>query len=1187
MERLVSSQTPTNERSQTNLLLAASFQREYGRSFDSEVIREPREASPVVEEVPQDDDAPSFQRTQPSDRLGKLSKSEKIEAELAKGKKPAKEVFAAFGLDESWTHVAVRLMERPAPGVYVTAKGKARPAGKKQGRPKESRITVFKSLSLVEFLKSTAPPVEEPVQVDTPAVTVAPTPAPAEELSNINAVSDGSTAAHVLQSAEPVGVPPVDAMDFADQTVTADSEEHVPSERVDQPQSSQPPRDTPLEEITTAAVSSTATPTGARETPLSDETKPTTSSLQPRVGYPKSRRSDKDGSVARLRRNIVMTLIEQAGGAFPSSSELWHAFATVWIRKYNHTETPDSRTVKGAVKYLVDAGKLRQLTFSGRNPKGEMVTRSIVMKPDLDPSDPLVTHLQDKMLNSTYYVPKNVELDPNIAKIVRGGSSAVAAAYQKVTPVEPSMTVTLKNKPAFVLALEKRREESLQKRLQKPVRLMGLQRKSKTSKGITSFTRPPRTKKRRIEPALPKQGHEEGTDYDVPRGAMEMTLLKHRVSQPLDRALAEVKRRRVESSTTAETPYRRFVGEIDFISHWERINQNAAESNIPPLSNPFEDAGHLSYVHHTIDEPFEQAPIDGMIQFDVDGAPRRKFRRAPPAVKARRQKRAAAEIMPSEEPEPDHEVFNLPEQYQMPLEYMVPQQLPREYDTFVEPQPEEDVPAILENELQEVATSPPGLDTTKTPMARRRRKGLRDLGPRFIERLRYAIVVVRTIAGGAHGKAVDWHYVARAFPRDDPVLVRQNGKLLMNRDRRQLAQIQEDIRDILLEEYRKPNCSLPHLDFNNLDDYDWDALTTWAATQYYSPSTREVPNLPGSRAQFDRLHEYRVVQTNDHFETIYTPNPAITIAKRESMYAVRPFVHTTSKSKWQRKRDEKDTAKSWILSNIVAKEQTYNSVEAKEKLSQFPSDVIDECVKEFVRDRVIMQENRGRIIPGRNYSLTENFYHAFGRRRAVDIDMLRQAVQTKQTLDDDFERDGFSQVRYTAVDGEAMAIMALAAEGRVRIHPSDPPSNPMGLTEGNYETRGLDKAKFKFQMVVTPDSQRYEYGNPVRETVSTHPIPIVEQDQTALEKPPLWVDINGNVNQDMWQSVVCSVVGILAVRPNIPAQGICEQLQGYLALWDVERTLTWLEEVGLATKVDREGDSMWKAKGYWWLVASS
>jgi transcription factor C subunit 3 len=1148
-----------------------------------------------VEEVPQDDDAPGFQRIPASNRLGKLSKSDKIEAELAKGARPAREVFAAFGLDDSWTHVAVRLMERPGAGVFVTAKGKARPAGKKQGRPKESRIAVFKSTVLVEFLKSTAPPLEEPVEVEPPTVTAAPakttqrTPIPAEESSNLSSDLRGSTDTQpqTLES----GTVLADAIDVADQTVTpAESEQPGLSERVDQTQTAQLPRDTPIEETTAGAISSTtATPARTADTPLSEDIKPTAPLSQPRVAFPKSRRSDKDGSVARLRRSIIMTLIEQAGGAFPSSSELWHAFASVWIRQHNHSETPDSRTVKGAVKYLVDAGKLRQLTFSGRTPKGEMVTRSIVMKPELDPSDPLVMSLQDAMLKANYYVPKNIDLDPNIAKIVRGGSSAaVSATYPKVTPVEPSITVQLKNKPAFVVALEKRREESLQKRLQQPVRLMGLQRKGKASnsKGITSFTRPKTKKRRRVDSISSQQGREEGTDYELPRTPMETTLLKHRLSQPLDRALAEVKRRRHES-LGAESPYRRFVGEIDYVSQWERINQNANQSEIPPFSDPYQYTDSLSYVHHTIDEPFEQAPIDGIIQFDVDGVPRRRFRRTP-AVKAKRQRRpAVAKTTPPQESQA--QVFNEPEEYEMPLEYMVPQ----EYESFVGPPPE-DVPTLLDPQLQE-ATSPQVVDATKPPMARRRRKGLRELGPRFIERLRYAIVVVRTVAGGPYGKMVDWEHVVRAFPLEDPGLVRQNGKLLLNRDRRQLAQMQEDIRDILLEEYRKPNCSLPSVDFNHLENYDWDALTTWAATQYYSPSAREVPNLPGSRAQFDRLHEYRVFQSNDQFESIYTQNPSITIAKREGMYSARPFVHTTSKRKradGQRKRDEMDTAKSWILSNIIAKDQTYDSVEAKQKLSAFSSDVLDECVKEFVRDRVIMQENRGRIIPGRNYSLTENFYNTFGRRRAVDIEMLKQAAKTKQDLDADFKRDGFSQFKYTAVDGEALAILALAADGRVHIHPSNPPSDPTGLTEGNYETRALDKAKFKFEMVVAPDSQRYEYGNPVRDVISSHPIPIMEQDNadqsTLLKKPPLWVDINGNVNHDMWQSVVASVVGILAVRTNIPAQGIREQLQGYLAIWDVERTLAWLEGVGLAIKIDREeGDAVWKANGYWWLVLNS
>ncbi|KAJ5257030.1 hypothetical protein N7478_013134 [Penicillium angulare] len=61
---------------------------------------------------------------------------------------PTKERYEAMGWDETWTEYNALVMEKPTPGIYVTPHGKRRPAGKKQGRPKLSRIAVFKSSKL-------------------------------------------------------------------------------------------------------------------------------------------------------------------------------------------------------------------------------------------------------------------------------------------------------------------------------------------------------------------------------------------------------------------------------------------------------------------------------------------------------------------------------------------------------------------------------------------------------------------------------------------------------------------------------------------------------------------------------------------------------------------------------------------------------------------------------------------------------------------------------------------------------------------------------------------------------------------------------------------------------------------------------------------------------------------------------
>jgi transcription factor C subunit 3 len=83
-----------------------------------------------------------------------------------------------------------------------------------------------------------------------------------------------------------------------------------------------------------------------------------------------------------------------------------------------------------------------------------------------------------------------------------------------------------------------------------------------------------------------------------------------------------------------------------------------------------------------------------------------------------------------------------------------------------------------------------------------------------------------------------------------------------------------------------------------------------------------------------------------------------------------------------------ETAKSWIRANVVAKEETYNALDAKFQLGRFPPPLINEALKALITERVISMGNRGRTTPGRNFNLTELFLTTLGRRRAIDVTIL-------------------------------------------------------------------------------------------------------------------------------------------------------------------------------------------------------
>ncbi|EED12822.1 TFIIIC transcription initiation factor complex subunits Tfc3, putative [Talaromyces stipitatus ATCC 10500] len=1147
-----------------------------------------------------------------------MTKAEKIEVELKKGERSPREVFAAFGLDESWTHVAVRLMERNAPGVYMTAKGKARPAGRRQGRPKESRIAVFRSSTLVEYLKSIPQAV---MDVSRPLVSRASPCNAGRESSIITTPGDliSETNSNNEQGAlEPAPV--------ATETQSNKENNIVPRPASTEPQPTSPElpsvipdlpeiekvvsleaeeRSTTSTAITGITISRNNTlescpsvhPVSNVPSAAADESSVVgqghDSPPESPVIFTKSRRLDHGGSVARLRRAIIMDIIKQAGGAFPSGSEIWHAFSTVWMKYLKHAEKPDSRTVRNVVKYLIDTGKLRQITFSGKGPKGLMVTRSIVMTPETSPSSPLVTKMQKALLESNYYVPDNVEIDSDITRIVRGATGAPTGVYTKSIPIDPGMTVNLRTKPASVIALERRKEQSIHKRLSKPIRLMGIKRKGRlqTSEGITSFSRP-------VSKGILKHHHEPSQPEKDPSGEstpMEIDVLpsvtpkRHLRRESLDQPRSEVKRRK---RSYTESQYDRFLDSLEDVLQWEFSNLLMSETEQGSSIIPKFTEDDMDFIHHTVNEGFEQAPVVGSIRF----AGEKRTRPAPlsaPSLRRRRHKSSVAfesklrPITPRQSHDTGHESGSQP----WLVSYA---QQPMDAELYMQPNGSDLLQPSSPIDEDELHGYP---EKNTATMARRRRRGLKALSNSMIERLKHAIVVVRTIAGGTQGRIVDWDFVTKAFPREDPQDIRSNGKLLLNRDRRQLAQMQDEFRVKLLAEYKKKNSSIPIINFNNMASYDWDAAVTWATAQYYSPFTRNVPLLPASRARLIQDIPHRIEQVSDEFEMIYTTNPTFSITKRESLFASRPYL---SKQKIESanvrdQNDDKQAVKCWILSNIVAKEATYNAIDARDKLSRLPNVIIEDAVKELIRERFISQSNRGRVVPGRNFTFTDNFQLTFGRRRAIDSDILRQAAKFKRMLDDDFKRDGVSQLKYDASDGAVLAVMALAAQGRVHILPNDPPANPFGLTEGNYETRTLDKAIFKFQVDVIPDSSRYQYGYPLAVKANERQPPIEEEelkqllsgndDKGPVAKLPLWLDINGNVHVQLWEAIVSAIVGILAIRPKIDIVNLHEQLQNYLAPWDIERILRWLEKIGLAENEGGAGDKgIWSAKEYWWMI---
>ncbi|KAL2837854.1 hypothetical protein BJY01DRAFT_39935 [Aspergillus pseudoustus] len=1270
-----------------------------------------------------------------------------------------KEKLEAMGFDKTWTEYSVHLMDRPSPGVYVTPRGRRRAAGQRQGRPRISRVAVFKSPKLREIswfgeecdniLEPQSPQAPDTnhssaagirsmtrsgeVQASgarkrrSPGVESDYTPKRASKLRRVN--DDRA----ISQDGPSVESDSIDASAQETEAIRAETpsgngakRKRAPSPEIEHQQVSRlqkrggkasktmeegVPQDTdlgiteghtlsenpagligkeglslpapsskekipssssgPLPEPSTASISATAdaqkekasahkaapgtknqvagatlvndsrvmdpsTPAASRHGTTVLNISPTPEGSSVRAN--KSKPPERGGSVSFLRRKIVMDVVEKAGGAFPMGSEIWYPFMTAWLRT-KYKEKPDMRTLRAAVKQLVDAGKLRQQTFCGRDNKGVMVTKNIICKPELPPDDPVIKDLQANILGSgaRYYFPPGVEVDPSLTK---QGLTPKGPRQSTSVPVDPTITVQLHQKPAAIVALEKRKGQNFQRRILRRlemesmrevmqetrpsgvIRLLSIQRPEANLPPmhslISSFGdaeawareeeltgrryRTSNTSARHLKRFLsamashtmlmnPKQSFNpsNGT-FSTDAGLAPLSaardqsrMLRKRephLPESLDDLFMQTRRREVPMLDDVDPRSRSFFRDNDRILRWELQNEELLQQR----------SETLRYINQGIQDSFESAPIEGGIRFDEGNE------EMVPVSSVQTREQAHSLLFTGHE--------HLPLGPQQNLESAIdfgdrtrPPVPPPPTTSFTTLSFKPSLPQHRRIEkLNEVSSigNEPVVSSQKTQHGRRNR--LNSQLPRSThQRIVMAIVVVRALAGGADGKMVDWPLLSHCFPGQDPKAVQDKGKGILSRNRLQIAKMQSDFQERFIEAYA--NDEVPPIDYDDLYAYDWNAVIDWANTQLDVPKSEKIPDLPATRQQFEEIFELREEPLGS-LDEFYQAS-GITALRKRTLISNVAFA-TPLSSKHSRRRNAElshlDTVKTWIRANTITPTEVYCPADAKRALSHIDGGTLNVALQSLVTDRVIYQNAKGRSVPGRNYDMTDHFLQTLSKRRPIELAELRRAVKFKtETLDPVLTERGIYSISYSAEDGDILALINLLFEGRITVSPRDPPRDKFGLTEGGYLTRMMNKDKLRFSLDVRPVMDRYLTGNPVSEKASTLPPPCprhltIGETLTIPEKIPLWFDIHGGFIQVLWDQAVSAVLGCVAARPGITPSNVSSMVRPTLGAWEIELLLAWLVEAGVMRQMSDDGtdahESCWAVKEWWWMVMS-
>lgn len=668
---------------------------------------------------------------------------------------------------------------------------------------------------------------------------------------------------------------------------------------------------------------------------------------------PPRKRNKKDGvgagSIAVLRRKILLDIIADCGGALPyHPTSLWSPFTAAW-QKAGQSGRPDIRTIKAVVKSLCQNGIAKQIKFSHRNKRGAMVTKTILTKQDTAISDEVVLGLQKKMIETDPrpYLPEALNVVAELKRGTENQKTTRQPAMLDQQIVDPLVI------PATVLRLQLR-EALSRARKNHPTPNpetedvdRGLQARRS---GIMYRARLRETKRNYMTEMGPyKKASLELPDVHHPPREPS----SNRLTQTGDRLQFHTEKPQLpltfeifaSSGGSSPEPQARITSsssrEAGFATKRRPVRGTRRARLAPPATVVWKKIGHQPVFPSSLedvlgddrtrkkpdftrlDDPnyrFFEWNVDGVALWEqwsfrlfdtkstnwifinhpvgngFQAAPRPSSKRIfggfpwyDEAGRERTEERyhEGDQGWTSIEPNDSHSVSQRREKHSV----HAPSKRKRsslEQIAVVKKRRRGKSPLTHPQTIIDSAGKL--IDVSHLIGAKYKRsrgiQHLRTMPENLIYKLIVTVVIVRALSGGLE-KHINWPLVLCVFQDEDEQFLKDRWRTLSNKHRRDIDQLTEDFQDRFPEAYAKGE--VPQINFDEPESADWESTVTWALETLHKPVMQVIPDLPATRSEFDETVNIQIEPPSRPYRDLFGYNQAVTIPIKEAAICTIPF----------------------------------------------------------------------------------------------------------------------------------------------------------------------------------------------------------------------------------------------------------------------------------------------------------
>lgn len=241
-----------------------------------------------------------------------------------------------------------------------------------------------------------------------------------------------------------------------------------------------------------------------------------------------------------------------------------------------------------------------------------------------------------------------------------------------------------------------------------------------------------------------------------------------------------------------------------------------------------------------------------------------------------------------------------------------------------------------------------------------------------------------------------------------------------------------------------------------------------------------------------------------------------------------------------------DILRSILKAIFSTKEEYFDPTMVKNILNQYGEITVREATDSLLNDREILYVS---LDLDTRFVLSDRFNNSF-IRRGFTSKFFNQAFAFKSTLLSVSEAGKGLIVSQGVMPGEMAILLEMASSDLIEFIRID-----RAFRFENYESRLIDKEQIACDIVAKlKPNQAKKIENHVI------PVPIVSPCQ------PIWIDLTGQVNKQLWVKIVTTLLYHIVFKPGIVNQSLYEKLQVVLSLDDFHKAIGWLIDSGCVSK---------------------